>query len=495
MPKKRAAGAARPYTYWATQSWVDEDGLTHTRRVQRWKQQVYVGFYPNGKPKRKTFTAGKSAQVTEKIRAWRKELKENDGVEIDRRATLGSYAAMFLEQKKNTVDPRTYRMYTSIITNHLNEVEGRALAEFTPSMIRRILAGVKAHDRKGRVTGPAGTSLKRQVRTTLHSLFESARQDRIIPTNPAEKVAIPQSKDAMLILKTRERTAFTVHEMESMLRAAAALQDQALGARMWFRLLTGMRQGEILGATQRDLILHRAITTVIEEHEVEKTLTITDAQGQEHEGTTTVREAVPVETTTLTGTYSVNWKLEELQKDHGCGDPGKNGIWPCGKKRGADCPNAQWRTPDSFDMIHLTGRWCLTHPKSKTGRTVPIIPILAQVLQRHQKHTRKQPNPHALLFHNPDGTPIDPKQDTNDFQQLMALAKIHEPDRHSGHETRHSVVSLLASMGVDAQLIKEIVGHSSDAMVEHYRHADEAERLKAMETLDESLNLTQIEWQ
>ena len=31
-------------------------------------------------------------------------------------------------------------------------------------------------------------------------------------------------------------------------------------------------------------------------------------------------------------------------------------------------------------------------------------------------------------------------------------------------------------------------------MVEHYRHADDAERLKAMETLDESLGLEQIEF-
>lgn len=81
-----------------------------------------------------------------------------------------------------------------------------------------------------------------------------------------------------------------------------------------------------------------------------------------------------------------------------------------------------------------------------------------------------------------------------DFRHLMELAHIPHPETHSGHETRHSVVTLLASMGVDTQLIKEIVGHSSDVMVEHYRHADDAERLKAMETLDESLGLEHIGW-
>ena len=118
--------------------------------------------------------------------------------------------------------------------------------------------------------------------------------------------------------------------------------------------------------------------------------------------------------------------------------------------------------------------------------------MLAQVLAEHLKQTAKQPNPYNLLFHHKDGSVIEPREDMADFRTLMELAHIPRPETHSGHETRHSVVTLLASMGVDAQLIKEIVGHSSDAMVEHYRHADDSERLKAMETLDESLGLKQI---
>lgn len=58
-----------------------------------------------------------------------------------------------------------------------------------------------------------------------------------------------------------------------------------------------------------------------------------------------------------------------------------------------------------------------------------------------------------------------------------------------GHMTRHSVVTLLASQGVDFQLIKEIVGHSNDATLMHYRHADHSERERAMETLDTALEL------
>jgi site-specific recombinase XerD len=115
------------------------------------------------------------------------------------------------------------------------------------------------------------------------------------------------------------------------------------------------------------------------------------------------------------------------------------------------------------------------------------------VLKRHKANTKNNPNPKGLIFCDSKGRPIDPKRDNSDFQTLLQAAQITGV-KHTGHETRHSVVTLLASQGVDFQLIQEIVGHSSDAMVEHYRHADNTERLKAMETLDSSLNLAQIEW-
>lgn len=493
MPKRqRANGAGRPFRYEAKWKSHDKDGNPLIKSRQRWKQQIYVGYYPDGRPRKRTFTGDSAGAVTAKVRAWRKELQENDGIDVDRRTSLRDYSELFLAKKKQIVDPKSYRMYTNIIHNHLTDYLDRPISAFTPSSISHILGTAKSYDRKGKVTGSAGISLKRQIRSTLHSIFEDARRDRMIATNPAQGVPIPQSKDADYTI-IRERGAFSVPEMEAMLRAAAGMKDKATGVRMWFRLLTGMRQGEIIGARIPDLRLYTSETVTYESREVEKECEYTDADGQTRKGKVKTTEQVPIKAKAYVGEYSVNWKLEEVQKDHGCGKETRSG-WPCGKKKAAYCPDAVWRIPEGFDMIHLQGRWCLTHPKSLTGRRVPIIPILAQVLKQHLDATKRQPNPFDLLFHHADGSMIQPKEDMADFRQLMEMAHIPHPETHSGHETRHSVVTLLASMGVDAQLIKEIVGHSSDAMVEHYRHADDAERLKAMETLDESLGLKQIGW-
>ena len=493
MARRRANGEARPYKFRSTWKSRDKDGNPVIKSRQRWQQQIYVGYLPNGKPRKKTFTADTAGGVTAKVRAWRKESKANNGIDVDKKTTLGSYSELFLAKKKQIVDPKSYRMYTNIIHNHLREYVDQPIASFTPSSISHILSTAKTYDRRGKITGSAGISLKRQIRSTLHSIFEDARRDRVIASNPAQGVPIPQSKDAEYLALAQSRTAFSVPEMEAMLRAAAAMPDKATGVRMWFRLLTGMRQGEIIGARIPDLRLYTSQTTTYEDREVEKVCEYFDADGNPQKGKIKTMEKVPVTTKAHVGEYTVNWKMEDLQKDHGCGKP-SHGVWPCGKKKAAYCPDAVWRIPEGFDMIPLKGRWCLTHPKSLTGRRVPIIPILAQALAEHLKQTAKQPNPYNLLFHHPDGSMIQPREDMADFRTLMELAHIPHSETHSGHETRHSVVTLLASMGVDAQLIKEIVGHSSDAMVEHYRHADDSERLRAMETLDESLGLGQIGW-
>lgn len=492
MPRrKRATGAGVPFEYKAAWKSKDENGNPVIKSKTRWKQQIYVGYYPDGRRRKKTFTADTSGGVTKKVRAWRKKLRENNGIDVDRKTTLGSYSELFLVKKKQIVDPKSYRMYTNIIRNHLQEYVDQPISSFTPTSISHILSTAKTYDRKGRITGSAGTSLKRQIRSTLHSIFEDARRDRVIASNPVQGVPIPQSKDAEYLALAQSRTAFSVPEMEAMLRATTGMPDKATGVRMWFRLLTGMRQGEIIGARIPDLRLYTSQTTTYEDREVEKECEYLDADGNPQKGKIKTMEKVPVITKARVGEYTVNWKMEDLQKDHGCGNP-SHGEWPCGKKKAAYCPDAVWRIPEGFDMIPLKGRWCLTHPKSLTGRRVPIIPILAQVLAEHLKQTSDQPNPFDLLFHHTDGSIIQPREDTADFRTLMELAHVPHPETHSGHETRHSVVTLLASMGVDAQLIKEIVGHSSDAMVEHYRHADDSERLRAMETLDKSLGLEQI---
>ncbi|MEE8759103.1 MAG: tyrosine-type recombinase/integrase [Bifidobacterium sp.] len=450
MARENNSGVIRPYK--KTSRHTLKNGRVRT--YESYEARIDMGEDEDGKRRRKTVSAKTYKACMTKINAILKD-KNEWGMAVSKTVRLGTYAEDWLAIKKTACDPSTYRGYMTCVRRHLKPYAEKPVKDFTPTICRRILNQMQSYNQKGKPTGPASISLRRTLHTTLNQIFNNALADRIIPSNPMVAVDRPSPKDSE-IGKSDEREAFTVAQMQTMLTKAADMGPEK-GAIWWWRLLTGMRQGEILGASLEDLSF----------------------------GTTT--DGIPY------GQYAVNWKLEQIMREHGCGDPVK-GVYPCGKKRPSFCTNPQWRVPIGYDITPLWGRWCLTRPKSKTGRVVPIIPMLAQVMQAYLKSTAKQPNPYGLVFHRPDGRPIEPDDDERAFRELMESSDIPSPGSRMGHETRHSTVTLLSSMGVDVGLIMQIVGHSSIAMVEHYRHADISERLRAMETLDSSLDLKTIEW-
>lgn len=411
----------------------------------RYRALVPVGYYPSGAQKRKAVTASSYRGCQEKLRALLADIRQN-GTPSEISSTLGGYANTWLDNKKKEVRPKTYTMYKTIVEVHLREYAGYPIAKIKASTIRSLINNAQAYDKHGTPSGPAGLSLQKQIHTCLNQIMRSAMADGLLDTNPVLTVPVPHNVGAQ-----KERKAFSVPEMKAMLQAASDpdRMDPATGVRMWFRLLTGMRQGEILGAEWSSYNARKS-------------------------------------------TYTVDWKLQEVPKEHGCGTP-RDGTYPCGKGKAGLCPEATWRIPSNYDLRPLSGTCALTRPKSQSGRVIPIVPPLKALLARYRKANPRQPGSADLIFRHEDGTPIKGKEDAQDFDNLMRMAGIN-PAEHTGHETRHSVVTLLASQGVDFQLIREIVGHSNDAMVEHYRHADDAERLKAMETLDTSLGLDQIGW-
>ena len=436
------------------------NGIVYPYRVERQKRlangtvKIYASY--EFKVDGKTYSCKKYVDANKRLTELLQE-RARFGSANNSSITLGAYAEQWLERRQRDADPKTFANYRTIVRKHLLPYHRQKMASLTSGACDRIVNGLritkKVNGKEQRVK--ASLSLRKQVHTTLNQICKSAVSDRILPTNPMGGVPTPKDKDISLVdsrkNEANERTAFTVDEAKRILKAANDLGVRN-AAKEWFRLCTGMRPGEILGASIQDLEL-----------------------GQ--------MNGVPY------GEYAVNWKLEELKKEHGCGNPDRHGVYPCGYKRGAACPQWRWRIPDGFDMIELTGRWCLTPPKSKRGRKVPIIPALAQTLEAYLEATDDIPNPYGLLFRHDDGTPIEPEEDLENFRQLLENAGVPNAEHRSRHETRHTVVTILMSMGVDYGLVEEIVGHSSRLMVEHYRHAGLKERLSAMETMNKPLQL------
>jgi len=404
-------------------------GLYEIRGGTLWRGVVDLGFTPDGRRDQRYVHAKTKSACSRKLEALKADIAEH-GEPIGHSVKVADWAQTWLETVvKPDVDPKTYSGYAGAVKNWITPTIGtKRVSALKPSDVRAVRTAITA---KGR-----STSTARQAHIVLSMMLDAAKGEKLCRTNVAKDVRKPGKRDKGTEVATRG--ALTTEQTVAILHAAAASPE---GSRWWFKILTGQRQGEILGATLADLDL--------------------DA-----------------------GLYAVSWKLEELRRDHGCTDS------PCGYTQPARCPSATWRIPDDFEMVHLTGAWHLTRPKSKTGRVVPLIPQLVEAIRRHLLATADQPNPHGLIWHNADGSPILPKDDGQAWRDLLVAAGIITPSEAvpggtalTGHWTRHTVVTILASLGVDFQLIGEIVGHSSAQVTSIYRHALDAEKRAAMDAL------------
>ena len=120
-------------------------------------------------------------------------------------------------------------------------------------------------------------------------------------------------------------------------------------------------------------------------------------------------------------------------------------------------PGLQMVDPDGFDMLRFSSCWWPYTPQEQDRTQSPHCARSCSSAAAAFKATNKQSNPYNLIFHNPDGSVLNSKQDTTDFRRLLEMAQIPHPETHSVQVTRQSAVTLLASTGVDAQLIKKII--------------------------------------
>lgn len=396
-----------------------------------WRGVVDAGFTTDGKRKQLYVHAKTQRACRDKLEALKAEITKH-GVPQDKKTTVEQWSTQWLVTDQSENDPNTHSSNKSAVTKWITPTIGnKPLSTLKPSDVRAVRTALVN-------AGRAPATVNRSM-AVLSAMLKGAVDEGLIDSNPAAAVK------KLKLTTTKKRGAFTA-EQAIMLLATSAKYPNASGARWWFKLLTGQRQGETLGAVLADLDLER-------------------------------------------GVYQVNWKLEELMWDHAC-DP------TCGKRWARHCPTKKLRVPDDFEYTHLQGRYFLTRPKSATGRLIPLIPQLVEALRRHIEATAHLPNPHGLLFPDPTGAPIDAKIDAQEWRQLLLDTGLITAEENraggttlTGHWARHTTVSVLASMGVDYRVIADIVGHGAEAVTELYRHSQIEDLHAAMSKLGQAFEL------
>lgn len=421
MPKKRGHG---------------EGGLYELKGRGLWRGVIYVGYHPDGRRKQKSVTAKTKTAARAKLDALKSEIAEY-GAPLDKAVTVEQWADHWLRTVcEPNMKPSTLAGYESAVNKWiLPKLRRKKVAMLKPSDVREVTHAVIE----------AGRSLAsaQKVYAVLSSMLESARLDGVCARNVTTNVTPPGTSDQV------DRGAFPTEMALRILQVALRRPD---GVRWWFAILTGMRQGERLGAT------------------------IDSIDVDNHE-------------------FTVQWSLSEVRFQHGCEEP-------CGKKRAGACPQRSLRVAPKLVYKPLDGRLCLVRPKSGKPRTFPLIKALEIMLTQYLE-SNTAPNPHNLIWRNSDGSPITAEQDQAEWRSVLLEAGVITPeqalppkerpegteDTPTTHFARHTTATVLMELGVDAKVIGEIVGHVATRTTRGYQHVSSTAARHALEAIGDHFQI------
>ena len=105
---------------------------------------------------------------------------------------------------------------------------------------------------------------------------------------------------------------------------------------------------------------------------------------------------------------------------------------------------------------------------------IPVPPELVVILREHRQAQLLERalagetwTEHDFVFCQPDGQPIDPRHDWQEWADILKSAGLE----HRGvHAQRHTAATLLLDQGVALAVVQEMLGHSDIRVTRGYTH-------------------------
>ena len=393
-------------------------GALYKRKDGMWIGAVDVGWKPDGTRDRRQVSSRSKATAQAKLREL-VALVERTGSAPARGITCAAWFDRWLDELR--VAPMTERSYRETVRLYLKPALGRRrLTDLGPQHVRALLAWIEAPKPDG--LGLSASTAHRAHRV-LRIALNAAIVDGVLERNVAGLVKPPS-------LGGKEQPSLTADQGKALLRSLDG--HDCRSARWAVALLLGLRRGEALGLEWSRVDL--------------------DA-----------------------GTIDVSWQLQRLGYRHGCGGT-------CSAKKPGWCPQKQLDVPPNFVHRQLHGSLCLTRPKTKKARVIPLPPMILAALWAH--HEAFGTNLDGLVFTRDDGLPMDPDDENPAWHAALKAAGLPAMKPHA---SRHTTATLLLELGVPELVVQQILGHSNAATTRGYQHVSLELSRAAMGRLGELL--------
>jgi len=228
-----------------------EGSIYKTADGRRWRGAV-SWTDPGGTRQRRVVSGRTAQEARERLDALRRDLRLGTIAPAGRSVTVAEYLALWIERDRARVRPSTWRSREMHVRLYLVPALGRVvLARLTPADVERALLAFLAAGRpEGSEARTPGRRLispltVRHIRATLRIALAEAVRDGLVSRNAAADAQPPRVPHRPI----------SYLEAPDVRRLLDATRDDEIGPAIAVAVSTGLRLGELLGLSWKDIDL------------------------------------------------------------------------------------------------------------------------------------------------------------------------------------------------------------------------------------------------